>query len=446
MVRATRNRSTGACLLGGLGLALTSGNLKPLNWVLSAGSSRSVSSKAATSLSTGSGRGHARDLSKIALLARGGDDEVDVAALRSYAECLEVPADYAGPKYDGPGSVDEKFIADLISLYKEPVGQLPSKYTYLMTLDVLDLLKKEKTVQRVAVPEGKKISVYGDIHGQLFDFFHAIEEVSGLPGPENPILFNGDFVDRGVWSIEVLMTLFAFKLQHPDSVHFNRGNHETEMTNYQYGFAGEVEVKYEKKLMPLFSEVFRYLPLAHVLEGQVFVSHAGIPGPENRIWEEWFAKAPDEAAGVLLRNTQIKLEELEKVDRVVEPNPEDNPFVIDLLWSDPKGANGYGPSGRVPMVYTWGPDIASRFLEANDLKMIIRSHETKSTGHQETLRNVFTVFSAPNYIDKAGNLAAVAVLTNNGGTMTPEFKQFKHQPHPDIKTGSYMPGGALAPK
>jgi diadenosine tetraphosphatase ApaH/serine/threonine PP2A family protein phosphatase len=218
------------------------------------------------------------------------------------------------------------------------------------------------------------------------------------------------------------------------------------MTNYQYGFAGEVQVKYEEKLMPLFSEVFRNLPLATVLENQVFVSHAGLPGPENREWPEWFAKAPDEAAGILMRTKQLTLAELNNVDRRVEPNPEDNPEVIDMLWADPKGANGYGPSGRVPMVYTFGPDIAQRFLTANNLKYMIRSHETKSTGFQETVPNVYTVFSAPNYIDRAGNLAAVAVLTNTGGDLKPEFKQFKHQPHPDIPTGAYMPGGALAPK
>merc|ERR1719262_2038473 len=152
------------------------------------------------------------------------------------------------------------------------------KYVYMMTLDVLELLKKEKTLQRVSVPEGSKITVVGDLHGQYFDFVHMLEEVSGMPSPENPILFNGDFVDRGVWSVEVLLTLYAFKLQYPDAVHLNRGNHESEMTNYQYGFANEVKVKYENKLMLLFSESFRALPLATVLEDQAFVSHAGLPG------------------------------------------------------------------------------------------------------------------------------------------------------------------------
>lgn len=73
-------------------------------------------------------------------------------------------------------------------------------------------------------------------------------------------------------------------------------------------------------------------------------------------------------------------------NRVCEPNPMDFPLVIDFLWSDPKGANGYGPSTRVPMVYTFGPDVAQRFLQANNLKYMLRSHETKSAGYQESHR------------------------------------------------------------
>lgn len=78
-----------------------------------------------------------------------------------------------------------------------------------------------------------RITVVGDLHGQYFDFVHMIEQVTGKPNPQNPILFNGDFVDRGPWSVEVLLCLYAFKLQYPMAVHFNRGNHESEMTNYQ---------------------------------------------------------------------------------------------------------------------------------------------------------------------------------------------------------------------
>lgn len=419
------------CASLGLGLLLVWFSCSVLTWLVP--TSPDPARLAGQSQSSHRGRMHSR----VLRMAVGPE-------LRAYAQGLPVPPDYTGPPYAGPSSVNDAFVDHLLNMYKTQ-AKLPIKYAYLMALDVLDLLKQEKTLQRVAVPPGSKITVVGDLHGQYFDFVHMIEQVTGKPNPQNPILFNGDFVDRGPWSVEVLLCLYAFKLQYPMAVHFNRGNHESEMTNYQYGFANEVKVKYEEKLMELFSETFRYLPLATVLENQVFVSHAGVPGPEERLWEEWMQKAPDEAAGVLKREKQISLAEIEATNRVCEPNPMDFPLVIDFLWSDPKGANGYGPSTRVPMVYTFGPDVAQRFLQANNLKYMLRSHETKSAGWQETIPNVITVFSAPNYIDRAGNMAAVAVLTNQGGNLDKQFVQFQHQPHPDIESGAYMKGKSLAP-
>lgn len=47
------------------------------------------------------------------------------------------------------------------------------------------------------------------------------------PSDNHMIVFNGDFVDRGSWSVEVVLTLFAYKWLYPDRVFLNRGNHET---------------------------------------------------------------------------------------------------------------------------------------------------------------------------------------------------------------------------
>ena len=55
---------------------------------------------------------------------------------------------------------------------------------------------------------------------QFYDLLN-IFELNGLPSEDNPYLFNGDFVDRGSFSLEVILTLFAFKCMCPSGKLFN---------------------------------------------------------------------------------------------------------------------------------------------------------------------------------------------------------------------------------
>ncbi|KAI4542826.1 hypothetical protein MG293_006952 [Ovis ammon polii] len=96
---------------------------------------------------------------------------------------------------------------------------------------------------------------------------------------ERAYVFNGDFVDRGKDSVEILMVLFAFMLVYPKEFHLNRGNHEDHIVNLRYGFTKEVMHKYKihgKKILKLLQDVFCWLPLATLVDEKVLILHGGV--------------------------------------------------------------------------------------------------------------------------------------------------------------------------
>ena len=103
-----------------------------------------------------------------------------------------------------------------------------------------------------------------------------IFELNGLPSEENPYLFNGDFVDRGSFSVECIFVLFGFKLLYPNHFFMSRGNHESENMNKMYGFEGEVKSKYSSNMVDLFTEVYNWLPLCHCINNRILVMHGGL--------------------------------------------------------------------------------------------------------------------------------------------------------------------------
>lgn len=50
--------------------------------------------------------------------------------------------------------------------------------------------------------------------GQFYDVLHLFS-LTGEPTDKHCLLMNGDLVDRGSWSIEVIVTAFAFKCEPP---------------------------------------------------------------------------------------------------------------------------------------------------------------------------------------------------------------------------------------
>ena len=255
------------------------------------------------------------------------------------------------------------------------------------------------------------ITIVGDIHGQYYDFLKILE-IGGSPAFTN-YLFLGDYVDRRIFSIEVLLLLYALKISYPKSIILLRGNHETRQMTSFFNFRLEVLYKFDLEIYDMIMESFDCMPLACIVNKKYLALHGGI--------------SPN----------LITLSDLLLIDRFHEP-PREGLF-CDVLWSDPvESANGSLPerfkyNNLRSCSFFYGTQAVNSFLKQNGLACIIRAHEAQLEGYKMHKWNgsakfpvVITVFSAPNYCDCYNNKGAVLKLFDN----TINIQQYTFNLHP----------------
>ncbi|TYH14886.1 hypothetical protein ES288_A05G000500v1 [Gossypium darwinii] len=286
-----------------------------------------------------------------------------------------------------------------------------------------EILMDESNVQPVKIP----VTICGDIHGQ----FHDLAELFELEGstihsyqpqpmifqlyrffffinlldvcPDTNYLFMGDYVDRGYYSVETVTLLVALKVRYPQRITILRGNHESRQITQVYGFYDECLRKYGNanvwKSLLIYSVVLK-------VESEIFCLHGGLsPSIET-------------------------LDNIRNFDRVQEV-PHEGPM-CDLLWSDPDDRCGWGISPR-GAGYTFGQDISEQFNHTNNLKLIARAHqlvmEGYNWGHEQ---KVGTIFSAPNYCYRCGNMASILEVDDCKGHTFIQFEPAPRRGEPDV--------------
>jgi len=164
----------------------------------------------------------------------------------------------------------------LINLLKEcsPNFELTNEQTYIY---------KKRT--------NKNVIVFGDIHGSFHTVFRQLLRLHKFGvlniyefkiNPEYIIIFLGDIVDRGLYSLEVILIVLLLIKNNPDQVIYNRGNHEEFITNLNGGLMNEIKLKVsedkQELLFQSINEFFNKLPSSVYLKinnSSFYLSHGG---------------------------------------------------------------------------------------------------------------------------------------------------------------------------
>merc|ERR1719359_197790 len=325
--------------------------------------------------------------------------------------CKDVQAPAMHPPTDDQFYADETRQKPNIAFLKNHFyreGRLTDEQAIFIIREASKLLREEPNLLEVDAP----ITVCGDIHGQYYDLMKLFE-VGGDPA-DTRYLFLGDYVDRGYFSIECVLYLWALKIWYPNTLWLLRGNHECRHLTDYFTFKLECKHKYSEKIYDACMESFCSLPLAAVMNKQFLCIHGGL-SPELHT-----------------------LEDIKSIDRFREPPT--HGLMCDILWADPLEEFGQEKTGEFYVhnhvrgcSYFFSYPAACNFLEKNNLLSVIRAHEAQDAGYRMYRKtrttgfpSVMTIFSAPNYLDVYNNKAAVLKYENN----VMNIRQFNCTPHP----------------
>ncbi|CAM9106884.1 unnamed protein product [Phaeothamnion confervicola] len=304
----------------------------------------------------------------------------------------------------GPSKKKDELAQKMIAMFRNPKEHADFLTSARFAKDLIKLCKRVAPIYEAeprCVFVQSPVYVFGDIHGNLEDLHFFADNIwkLGMNLTAGKFLFLGDYVDRGMLGLECLAYLFALKIDNPDKLFMLRGNHELRDVNGWVEHYGERSFLWQcqnrfgdevgERVWEGCNAVFDRLPLAAVIDHDIFCVHGGIPRPlpgsTSRVQD--ILSVPS-VAGVCPPN------ELETF--------ESQQIASDCLWSDPAkdeqelalDETGFGESLRGGGAICFGAKAIDNFLTQGSMSYIVRAHEAHSEGVSLSKgAKVFTVFS-----------------------------------------------------
>jgi serine/threonine-protein phosphatase PP1 catalytic subunit len=256
-----------------------------------------------------------------------------------------------------------------------------------------DIFKNEPLLLEFELENSEQILVLGDIHGNLQTLMKLID----LINKENPkfIISLGDIVDRGPKQLECLILMLSLKILNPNKFFILKGNHETFEMNQAYGFFHYFlgRFKNPNKFNEILA-VYNVLPICAIVNNSILCLHGGIP----------------EDIEILSKLKGLKTSD---IDQSLMNSIGDG--IFQIIWNDPKESlRNFSESFRGSGIKFFGEGAFNKFMDANNLKYLIRAHECFPEGYRWFFnKKLLSIFSAANYRGPSSNPASYAVIRKN---------------------------------
>ncbi|MDQ3083313.1 MAG: serine/threonine protein phosphatase [Thermoproteota archaeon] len=254
--------------------------------------------------------------------------------------------------------------------------------------------------------------VVGDLHGDftsLKKIMNKINYEDYLKTESNILIFLGDYIDRGKYSMEVMLLLCGIKTSFPNNMFMLRGNHEAYhrfpfsafdfLRDLQNKFDDSGETLYTNTMVPFFDSLFGICEI----NGFSLLVHGGLPVVEDM---EFF------------RNYKFRLSDMKSDDGLLE----------EILWNDPREFTDrdWQASNRGLGKY-FGINITKNWLNHTNTKLIIRGHEP-CMGYKINHDNkVMTLFSSKEPYPKfESSYLEISKKQMEALDLTLDLKEFVH--------------------
>ena len=258
-------------------------------------------------------------------------------------------------------------------------------------MNIIEIIDRAKEIFKqqgsyIGRINAERVLFVGDTHGAI----NVTDIAKYYYDKVDLIVFLGDYVDRNPPNgIENLATVLGLMVNDGGrKVIVLRGNHESPLTNYYYGFYREVKEKLGEDYYPNFVELFSLMPVSVTVNGY-FCTHGGLPGLYNSNGEM--------ELGI---DSEDDLYRLPKGDIIP-----DDPILFQLLWNDPNDSIDYfSLNKRGEGVFYFGRKVTEEFLARTGFRGVIRAHETADGFKVDHNGRVITVFSSIYHKQRAGLL------------------------------------------